>query len=232
MLLAIETTGRCHRLDPVSLAAKAQPVSLDSHEWGGAMAIHPSSGVLLVGGGFGMTMWDMQSGAVHGSPSLSSVIGMVFSPDGRRLAVWDIENRLSVIDGRDLTRLLSGESGSVRMRALRGHSEPITALAYSPDGQLIGTSAALYAQKGEDSLDDLLDPGERHEIRLWSSANGSQVGLPLATTGAVRQLAFTADGRRLLSLSADGQLVAWDVAPDAWVAHLEAIVLTSEDPPN
>lgn len=77
---------------------------------------------------------------------------------------------------------------------LRGHTAPVSALAFSP-------AQGLLASGGQDG-----------EVRLWEVDSGQPLGEPLSGhTAFVRALAFSADGQRLVS-AGDDALIAWEVA--------------------
>jgi WD40 repeat protein len=77
---------------------------------------------------------------------------------------------------------------------LRGHTAPVSALAFSP-------AQGLLASGGQDG-----------EVRLWEADSGQPLGEPLAGhTAFVRALAFSADGQRLVS-AGDDALIVWEVA--------------------
>lgn len=81
-----------------------------------------------------------------------------------------------------------------RIRTYRGHKEPISALAFSPDGKLLASA----------SLDG--------NIRVWSTRSGRAQRRLYGHRGRVGALSFSPDGKTLASSGADGQLRIWDVA--------------------
>jgi WD40 repeat protein len=90
--------------------------------------------------------------------------------------------------------------------ALTGHTEPVYAVAFSPDGRTMATGA------GDDT------------IRLWNVADPARptpLGPPVnGHTGWVYWLAFSPDGRTLASAGRDRTVRLWNVAdpahPTAW----------------
>jgi WD40 repeat protein len=121
----------------------------------------------------GLVLWDRAAGRVARTLQGQSRIPdhIRFSPDGRLLAV-------------------AGDDGTIRVWTVAGNNDPIVltgtlgrtaAISFSPDGKLI-------AGVGTDDV-----------VRLW---NTDGKGEPLTfdhPTGA-RQLAFSADGKQLITL--------------------------------
>jgi WD40 repeat protein len=68
-----------------------------------------------------------------------------------------------------------------------------TVAAFSPDGKLLATA----------DLD--------HSIRLWDAEKGTERGRLVGHRGAVRDLAFSRDGRRLFSAGEDCTGLVWAV---------------------
>ena len=80
-------------------------------------------------------------------------------------------------------------------RLLTGHTGPVWAAAYSPDGRLLATAS-----------------GDR-DVWLWDTAAGQPHGSPLTGhANAVNDVAFSPDGRLLATASADLTVRMWDVA--------------------
>ncbi|HET8682362.1 MAG TPA: hypothetical protein VFM54_10880 [Micromonosporaceae bacterium] len=104
----------------------------------------------------------------------------------------------------------AGGDGAVRLwdlaerprvgRPLAGHTYPVQAVAFSPDGTLL-------ASAGSDGT-----------VRLWDPATGLSVGRPLAGhTDWVYAVAFSPDGTWLASSGQDRTVRLWDLAQHSQV---------------
>jgi WD40 repeat protein len=120
---------------------------------------------------------------------------VIFSPDGRQLAVL-----ISPFGQQSSIRLWDAATGEDRA-TLIGEFQHFT---FSPNGRRIATSWGMTnAPEGE--------------IKLWDTATGREV-LTLKTSGRRAQVAFNKDGHRLFALKNfnvdPGDLVeVWDTAP-------------------
>jgi WD40 repeat protein len=105
---------------------------------------------------------------------------------GRKIRLWDV----------DTGKLL---------RELPGHEPGTTALAFSRDGQLLASGAGFL-------LPNLGRPPDPVEIKVWDVKTGRLKARLDGHRGSVTGLAFTSDGKGLLSSGDDGSLRLWDVA--------------------
>ena len=125
-------------------------------------------------------------------PNTPSAWSVSLSPDGQRLA-------MTVPDGEVYVHVLNTD---MRLLAFRGHTREVRQVAYSPDD-------AQIVSVGDDGM-----------VRLWDSGRGTPVGVLCCQRGPrPKQLAFSADGRRLAV--SDGHVVRiWDTKRGAGPAGL------------
>ncbi|MBI5802857.1 MAG: protein kinase, partial [Verrucomicrobia bacterium] len=117
-----------------------------------------------------------------GSYTARALGDLLFSPDGRLLAVSGQEEHAQVFDAR---------TGAPITPVLR-HSEGGSGAAFSPDSQRIATA------------------GRDGTVRIWSATDGRPLTDWLRHRSAVLRVRFSRDGRLLLSASTDGTVIAWD----------------------
>ncbi len=171
-------------------------------KWGlGVLAFAPDGKTLAVAG-HGLSrpgsrvlqpcihLWDVGSmkkiRTIPPAPdSFSSIIQLAFSPDGKTIISRHEENHVRLWD-----------VASAKERNLgQGPSQGVYRLAWSPNGKLVASAA-------------------RGQIWLWSATTGKLERIlpsPNETGTNVLELAFSADGRFLASVSMDGTLCLWDV---------------------
>jgi hypothetical protein len=80
----------------------------------------------------------------------------------------------------------------LELKALRGHTGPILAMAYSPGGQQIVTASA------------------DHTAKVWDAASGKELLTLRGHREPVKSVAFSPDGQRILTGSWDGTARVWD----------------------
>lgn len=151
-------------------------------------------------GNIRVTQWESNrivATGKTGTPFRRAEAGVVaFSPDGRRLAV-----------GADVgvLLLLDWQSGEV-VRLETGTADGVHALAVSPSGDLV--AAGFGYTDGT--------------IGLWKLNTGKARGRLTNHTAFVRALAFTPDGRRLVSGAMDRTIRVWSIPDQTELGCLRA----------
>lgn len=177
-----------------------------------AVAVAPDGGTLATGDAEGsIHLWHSVTGQRarilkgHGK----GIRGLAYSPDGQLLASSDFDGSVrlwEVTSGREL-RHLPGEPVS-RLNRWGEPSGPAPAwgIAFSPDGKLLAAAST-------------------DAVRVWETETGHR-RFKLPNHFAVRRVAFTPDGRHLLSTAgqighgrAEGDLRLWQVSDGKEVAR-------------
>jgi WD40 repeat protein len=137
-----------------------------------------------------LALWETTTGKRRRVwPRQGSGLCHCFAGDGRRLAVSDW-GHLQLLDvsskriSRDPGNFAIPESGP----------RPVLAVTFSPNGKLVAWTS-----------------GYDHYVYLSDTVTGEYLDLPLGHRDVVRALAFSADGKRLVSGGDDGLAFVWDV---------------------
>ncbi|MBA3872620.1 MAG: protein kinase, partial [Anaerolineae bacterium] len=195
---------------------------------------------------FGLALWDLQKNTLiqHLDGHTESVYDVAFSKDNKTIYSasadktirhWQIgnpaENRifanldssvLSLAISSDSQSLASGsEDGSLilwntttgdKICATSGNKSEIWDIAFSPDGKIIATgSGGKNVTSGE--LSDA-------SITLWDKSTCHKIRQFIGHTNAVLSVAFSPDGSKLVSSSADHTAQIWDVNTGQELNHL------------
>jgi WD40 repeat protein/serine/threonine protein kinase len=203
-----------------------------------ALAVRPDGRALATGSTGRVRLWEIEGGKELDSfqAKQGEIWALAFSPDGR----WILT------DGREKTARLWDAATHKELRALP-HSYRVRSVAFSRDGRTIltgsgtmgsGLGAALLWDGSADRADPApLEGGEavwavafgtdqtcavasgNNAVRLWGAPDRPAVSLPPLHRNRVVALAFSPDGRLLLTGSMDRTARLWNAVTGAPVGN-------------
>jgi sugar lactone lactonase YvrE len=170
-----------------------------------SVACSPDGKTLALGGGSQSEGYDLPGtvrlvDAASGA-ELASLVGhasfvytVAFSPDGKTLASGDYQGVVRLWD-----------VASRKQRAVLQHARPVVSLAFARDGGVLAAAAGNH-DKGLNWI--VQAPGE---VKLWDPRAGNELAVMHSTPAPALPVAFSADGRTLVTGAADGTVKLWDV---------------------
>jgi WD40 repeat protein len=134
-----------------------------------------------------------------------SLTSLAFSPDGRLLAGGTADGVVYVWDAA------TGKEQAV----LRGHLGLVWALAFSPDGKVLASGCGPNPPPRDFGVGFGLRSAQRQdgEVWLWDVAAARERAVLRGHAAAVRALAFSPDGKTLVSGSDDQTVRLWEASP-------------------
>jgi WD40 repeat protein len=133
-------------------------------------------------------LWEVRTGnnllSVPGSAAILDGLfaRVVFSPDGRCVALRYAQRTVRIVDSRTGQEVCS----------LHGHTDVIMNMAYSPDGKLLATT----------SMDGT--------VKVWDSASGLEVRTLRGDQGGLDGVVFSPDGQWLAAAGTNKEILIWD----------------------
>jgi WD40 repeat protein len=206
--------------------------------------------VALCGPLIKVTLGDLQTGKpLRDLHAGSMCTNADFSSDGKLLVcgtidkevqVWDVASgkrihvfkdhqapitRVAFLPGGEVTsngqdqhtRVWDAATGKQRLAL--NHPDVPWGLAITTDGRLIATGTGGHTEGNP--IMHRMTKGVDHVIRLWDAASGQVVRELKGHTDMVYALAFSADGRTLVSGGWDGAIRVWDVATGTELAKAQ-----------
>ncbi|MDR3633581.1 MAG: WD40 repeat domain-containing protein, partial [Isosphaeraceae bacterium] len=171
----------------------------DGLKWIRALAVAPDGRSVLAGGGLDndVRLWELPGGRVRLRlvGHTSWIQSVAFSRDGR-YALTGSGGSWKLVDGQrpggaDFSVRLWDVARGTLLRTFTGHDEPVTGVAFAPDGRTAASSC------------------RDHTVRLWSLENGTS--REFVGPAEFFCVAFTPSGDRVLAGSWEGATL-WDVA--------------------
>jgi WD40 repeat protein len=123
-----------------------------------------------------------------------------------------------------------------RMRTLRGHTNEVRSVCFSPDGKRLASAGDDHKVKVWDAVTGeltltlerhrdvvrcvvfspdgkgLASAGEDNVVRVWDATTGQQTVILEGHSGGVTSVAYSADGKRLVSGGRDATVRVWEAA--------------------
>lgn len=182
--------ARVWDLDTGAATAGAKPV--EAEHYFDAVAISADGRRILTGSSTGIVqLWDAATGEALGEPVDSGDRPVYF-------AALDDDGRYD----------FATTDGALRVRRLgldqppRLGQELILCVAIGADGRRVATGG----------VGERPDGGRFTTLRVRDAASGEFVGTPAVTDSVAHRIAFSPDGRRMVSGAEDGTARIWDVA--------------------
>jgi WD40 repeat protein len=204
-----------------------------------AVAFSPDGNELLTGGGFTVQRWQRETGERLGKPLVHSqaLKEAGFGPDGATvitatadsLQVWETataqlrggpfrhkgeivkfarspDRRLVATATKEKTAYLWDVVTGTPAGAPRRHASDVLGMAFSPDGRTL-----LTASLDETSEASVVEDGKMpYATWLWALDRTQAVGVALGWQKNATAAAFSADGRWVVTASADRHARLWD----------------------
>lgn len=149
----------------------------------------PDSQRLVTGAGNGVgsagdiSLWDLRTGKRQWTDTDEQVWSLAVVPDGSAVAYQTTQQKVALVDAQTGKFLRQFHTG-----------DDCRAVAISPDGKLLAATS-------------------RNQIKLWELTTGQQVKTLAGHANWVGSLAFSPDGKHLVSGSSDHTIRIWDLQP-------------------
>jgi WD40 repeat protein len=236
-LLAVGTASGTIELH--DLVGQAPVKVLSKHDAAVTGLAFAPDGARLYSAGLDHTVraWDLPAGSAAGKLATpAEVRALAIINGGAQLATGDADNVIRIWITAAIVDKPSTAAPKPQPKELHGHSKPVTSLAVVPATSAIpaipaiparpatATTSATDAIAGKPAVpaaaERLLSGAEDGSVRLWNLALGNQI-LSFDHGAPVTAVAVRPDGRRCMSVSANGIARLWNPDESTLVADLK-----------
>ena len=177
-------------------ATGKEMLTLKGHRDGVESVAFSPDGQWILSGSSGGTvkMWDAGTGQNALTLEAGNASSVAFSPDGRRIVSGSFDKTVKVW----------GAITGKQVLTLNRHVGRVLSVAFSPDGERIVSGTGNPGRLGGDML-----PGE-NMVTIWDAQTGQAIRTLAGHSDGVHAVAFSPDGRWILSGSWDQTLKVWD----------------------
>ncbi|KIJ66826.1 hypothetical protein HYDPIDRAFT_86046, partial [Hydnomerulius pinastri MD-312] len=144
-------------------------------------------------------LWDATGSHRQIGPALRHdhhVVCLAFSPDEKYIASG------GSLDGNKVS-IWNSPNSPQYLETLTGHKESVLSIAFLPESECLVSASWDGA------------------VRVWSLADGREIGKTIECGSAVRAIAASEDGRFLASGGRDGRVIIWDTESHEKVVEMK-----------
>ena len=168
--------------------------------WSSSVAFHPDGTRLAVASGElensnRVSILEIGTGKRLGfiDGDVGGVLSVEFSPDGKRIATACGHMDTSAVETEPSIALIRDAVTLEVLQRLEGHTEPLTSVAFSPDGTKLATS----------SLD--------LTVRVWDAASAKEIRKLIGHGRRPNKVVFSPNGKWLAAGTDGTSITVWEV---------------------